>query len=180
MGVKELRQEHKNLGELYKQYANQIKRFLICLTADVELAEELMQETFYQVVKCIDRYDGSCKISVWLCQIAKHLYYDYLKKQKPYKRISLDEWMMVSIQFPSLDKNPEEVLLHQEKMKNIAIHIENLSEPYKQIFLLRIFNEMSFKEIGDVFKKSENWARVTYYRAKEQLKSNMERDQDEL
>lgn len=175
-GVKRLKRDKEELNEIYERYANQIKRFLICLTANVELAEELTQETFYQAVKCIDRYDGSCKMSVWLCQIAKHQFYDYLKKQKHYQKVSLDTIMT----FSSGDKNPEETVLHQEKMKHLSVQIENLAEPYQQIFLLRVMNEMSFREIGEVFQKSENWARVSYYRAKEQLKLKMERDNHEV
>lgn len=178
--MKKLKRDKQQLNDSYERYANQIKRFLICLTADVELAEELMQETFYQAVKSIDRYDGSCKMSVWLCQIAKHLYYDYLKKQKHYRKVSLEQMMTFSIQLPSSEKNPEQQVLHQEKMKNILKQIENLPEPYQQIFLLRIFNELSFREIGEIFEKSENWARVSYYRAKEQLKSKLECDNHEV
>ena len=69
----------ETVQEIYITYANQVKRFLLCLTADADLAEELMQETFYQAVKSIDRYDGICRMSVWLCQIAKHLFYDHVK-----------------------------------------------------------------------------------------------------
>ena len=67
------------MSELYQQYADEVKRFLVCLTGDMDLAEELTQETFYQAIRSIGRYNGACKLSVWLCQIAKHLYWDESK-----------------------------------------------------------------------------------------------------
>ncbi len=159
-------------------YANQVKRFLICLTSDVELAEELTQETFYQAVKSIDRYNGSCKMSVWLCQIAKHLYYDHLKKQK--LNLSLEELSHVPITLCSKDKNPEQQFLHQEKMNTISKHINLLNTPYREIFLLRTMNYLSFREIGERFAKSENWARVTYYRTKLKLKERITGEKNEM
>ena len=154
--------------DIYSMYANQVKRFLLCLTADAELAEELMQETFYQAVTSIDRYNGNCHLSVWLCQIAKHLFYDYLKKRK-IQTIPLEEgWNRASG-----EAGPEEQILEQEGRKNIYRYIHGLEEPYREIFLLRALGELSFREIGELFEKSENWARVTYYRARMKLSERM-------
>ena len=80
----------EDLSEIYKSYANEVKLFLLCLTSNEDLAEELTQETFYQAVKSIHRYNGECKISVWLCQIAKHSYFNYLKKAKHRNHTSID------------------------------------------------------------------------------------------
>ena len=79
----------EDLSEIYKSYANEVKLFLLCLTSSEDLAEEITQETFYQAVKSIHRYNGECKISVWLCQIAKHSYFDYLKKAKHRNHMSI-------------------------------------------------------------------------------------------
>lgn len=152
-----------DLQEIYINYANDIKKFLFCLTHNYDLSEELTQETFYQACKSIKRYDGSCKMSVWLCQIAKHAFYDYLKKQKHYKVVSVDEGCdLVNVHQISL----EDYLVTKEQTEEILHAISEIKEPYRKVFLLRTLGEMSFKEIGYIFEKSDNWARVTYYRAK--------------
>lgn len=166
--------------DIYVKYANDVKRFLIYLTHDVNLAEELTQETFYQAVKSISRYNGKCKMNVWLCQIAKHRFYDHLKKQKYYHKVSIDEMIDLSIEIPSSEGNPIDNIVQEENIKKIYKHIKELKEPYPEIFMLRTYNELSFREIGDIFEKSENWARVTYYRAKTKLLERMESDNYEM
>ena len=91
----------EDLSEMYKSYANEVKHFLLCLTSNVDLAEELTQETFYQAVKSIHRYNGECKISVWLFQIAKHTYYDYLKKAKYRNHASLEHLAQTGVDVQS-------------------------------------------------------------------------------
>ncbi|GLC89608.1 RNA polymerase sigma factor [Lysinibacillus piscis] len=163
----------EDLDEIYRSYANEVKAFLILLTSNVELAEELTQETFYQATKSIHRYNGQCKISVWLCQIAKHAYYDFLKKEKHRNYVNIDS----TSEIESVNPTPEIEITNRATL--IAIHkeIHLLQEPYKEVFLLRTSINLSFKEIGEVFNKSENWARVTYYRAKVKLAERMERDE---
>jgi len=100
----------EDLSEIYKSYADEVKRFLICLTTNVDLAEELTQETFYQAVKSIDRYNGECKMSVWLCQIAKHTYYNHLKKEKRFSHSSVEQMMEMGLDVPSKAALPEEEL----------------------------------------------------------------------
>lgn len=151
--------------ELYTDYANDVKRFLICMTGEPDLAEDLTQETFYQAYKSIHRYNGGCKLSVWLCQIARHVYYDYLKKQKHLKTVSMDE-----ISELSSEESPEKNYLLQEAANTLLEIAGNVKDPYGKVFLLRIYGELNYKEIGNIFEKSENWARVTYYRAKEMIK----------
>lgn len=79
--------------DIYMEYANIVKRFLISLSGNADLAEDLTQETFYQAYKSIHRYNGNCKMSVWLCQIAKHVYFDYLKKKSIYRKWILKLWI---------------------------------------------------------------------------------------
>ena len=159
----------EDLSEMYKSYANEVKRFLHCLTSNVDLAEELTQETFYQAVKSIHRYNGECKLSVWLCQIAKHTYYDYLKKEKYRKHASLEQLAQTGVDIQSYEDLPDAALIKKGTLQAIHHEIQRLKEPHREIFLLRTTLEISFKEIGEIFEKSENWARVTYYRAKCQL-----------
>lgn len=140
--------------DIYMEYANIVKRFLISLSGNVDLAEDLTQETFYQAYKSIHRYNGNCKMSVWLCQIAKHVYFDYLKKEKHLQKVNLDTLDLFAVQ--------------------------NAKKSYGQVFWLRAYKEMSFKEIGEILGKSENWARVNYYRAKEWIRRRMESDENNL
>lgn len=168
------------LEDIYEKYANEIKKFLIYLTHDVNLAEELTQETFYEAVKSISRYNGKCKMNVWLCQIAKHRFYDHLKKQKHYNKVSIDEMIDSSIEIPSEQRSPIDNLIQKEKLKKIYKCINEMKDPYPEIFMLRTYSELSFREIGDIFEKSENWARVTYYRAKIKLLERIESDDYEM
>ncbi|MFE6168621.1 RNA polymerase sigma factor [Viridibacillus arvi] len=159
----------EDLSDIYNSYADEVKRFLICLTSNVDLAEELTQETFYQAVKSIHRYNGKCKMSVWLCQIAKHTYYNYLKKEKHSNNISVENMMQMGMDIQSHEKQPDVEIVNRNTLMSIHKEIHLLNEPYREIFLLRTSISLSFKEIGEIFDKSENWARVTYYRAKLKL-----------
>ncbi|MEO4053920.1 sigma-70 family RNA polymerase sigma factor [Solibacillus sp. CAU 1738] len=159
----------EDLSEIYKSYADEVKHFLICLTSDVDLAEELTQETFYQAVKSIQRYNGECKMSVWLCQIAKHTYYNYLKKANQINQMSVENMMEMGVDIPSNTIVPDVAIAQRNTLISIHKEIHLLKEPYREIFLLRTSINLSFKEIGEIFDKSENWARVTYYRAKLKL-----------
>lgn len=164
----------ESLSEMYQSYADEVKRFLICLTSDVDLAEELTQETFYQAVKSIHRYNGECKLSVWLCQIAKHTYYNYVKKEKHNYSASVENMMQMGLDIPSLHDLPDVEVIKRNTLVSIHKEIHRLQEPYREIFLLRASLHLSFKEIGEVFGKSENWARVTYYRAKVKLSERID------
>ncbi len=166
----------KHDDKIYMEYSILVKHFLFSLTNDYELSEDLTQETFYQAYKSIHRYNGDCKFSVWLCQIAKHLYFDYLKKKTKVKSIQLEDLEYILPETTS-EYNPEAICLTNEKIAGIANIIRTVKPPYGQIFLLRHMNEMSYKEIGEIFEKSENWARVTYYRAKNMIKERMIEDE---
>lgn len=170
----------EDLSEIYNSYANEVKRFLICLTSNEDLAEELTQETFYQAVKSIGRYNGKCKMSVWLCQIAKHTYYNYLKKEKYHHLISVENMMEIGVDIPSSADVPDVEVVKRSTLISIHKEIHLLNEPYREIFLLRTSIGLSFKEIGEIFDKRENWARVTYYRAKLKLAERIQGDAYEL
>lgn len=152
-----------DIDDIYQEYAEIVFKFLIILCNDEDTAEELTQETFYRAIKSANRYDGTCKVSTWLCQIAKHLWYQEIDKRNRKETSMLDD-NIVSNKF-----NPEEELcLIEDKMQLIkAVHI--LDETTKEIVLLRITGAFSFREIGEVFNKNENWARVTFYRAKQKI-----------
>lgn len=152
-----------DMDVVYNDYAQTVFKFLMTLCSDATTAEELTQETFYQAVRCAGKFDGTCKVSTWLCQIAKHLWYQELDRRKRRDTEPIDETLV------SGDTSPEEqACLKDEKMALFRkVHV--LSEAEKEIVLLRLTGAFSFREIGDIFEKSENWARVTFYRAKQKI-----------
>ena len=162
----------KNFEKLYNEYAVKLKKFLICLTSDPELSEDLMQETFYQAYKSIHRYNGSCQMITWLCQIGKHCYYDYLKKAKHYPICNIED---VKYTLKS-SLSVEEDYIINETVKDIRKISGELKNPYGEILILHLFGEMSYCEIAEIYGKSENWVRVTYYRAKQKLRKRLEED----
>ena len=154
----------QDMEQIYKQYFETVNKYLFCLTHNSDISEELTQETFYRAVKKINTFKGDCKMSVWLCQIAKNLWFDELKKKKKVENIG-DE--MLSIQ--SEDKLEEKVILNESKVE-LYKKIQKLDKQTREVIYLRITGELSFKEIGDILNKTENWARVTFYRGKQKLK----------
>ena len=150
---------------LYKEYFETIYKYLFCLTHDYDISEDLTQETFYKAVKKINTYKGECKMSTWLCQIAKNLWYDYLKKNKFIKDI--DDNDLIKIEESYLVD--EQVIQKEEKLL-LYKKMQILDEKTREVMYLRITGELSFKEIGIIMNKTENWARVTFYRGKNHLK----------
>ena len=161
----------EDMEQVYQRHARTVYKFLLAKTRDEHLAEELTQETFYQAVKSVDRFDGSCKVSVWLCQIAKHLWYQHLRKQKR-------EAPMPEAPPESPGPSAEEGLLEQEGRMDLLRLVHRLPEPAREVVYLRAFGGLSFREIGDVCGKTENWARVTFYRSKEKLRNGGARDEE--
>lgn len=154
----------QNMEQIYEQYFETINKYLFCLTHNNDISEELTQETFYKAVKKIHTYKGECKISVWLCQIAKNSWYDYCKKNKKVTRIK-EELLEVQEKYTTEEKvisNDEKMLLYKK--------MQALDEKTREVIYLRITGELSFKEIGIILNQTENWARVTFYRGKNQLK----------
>ena len=151
----------KDLDTVYRQHAQTVYKFLLSQCRDPQTAEELTQETFYQAVRSIDRFDGSCKVSVWLCQIAKHLWYQHLRKRKPEEPLPED-----GLPGPSAE---EDVLTRQGHL-DLLRQIHALPPSPREVVYLRAFGGLSFREIGDVMGRSETWARVTFYRGKEALR----------
>ncbi|MGN0262874.1 MAG: RNA polymerase sigma factor [Oliverpabstia sp.] len=161
--------------ELYKKYVDLIFRYLMSLCHDVDLAEELTQETFFRAIQSSFKVQENCKVSSWLCQIAKHVWYHELEKRKKHAFHPLDESIV------SEKDSPEETAIHTGEKMILYRKIHELKEVEKEVVLLRITGEFSFKEISEIFKKSENWARVTFYRAKQKLiSSGRKENQDEV
>ena len=154
----------QNIEEIYKEYFETIYKYLFCLTKNGDISEELTQETFFKAVQKIDTFKGECKISVWLCQIAKNLWFDYYKKNKKIASSAID---LLNVEV--LDTTEERVIANQEKVF-LYQRMQKLEPKTREVIYLRITGELSFKEIGTILNKTENWARVTFYRGKNQLK----------
>lgn len=152
------------MEELYKENAAQVYHFLLSKCKDKALAEDLTQETFLQAIKSIKSFNGDCKISVWLCQIAKHLLYQHWAKRKENVPLEEDDWMV------SDGTDVERQILAREELLDVLGRLHQLPANMREVVYLRISGDLSFKEIGQIMGKSENWARVNFFRAKEQLK----------
>lgn len=155
----------QNIEEIYKEYFKTVNKYLFCLTHNNDISEELTQETFYRAVKKINTYKGECKISVWLCQIAKNLWYDKCRRDK--RLVHIEESEFFNLQ--ALNNIEEEIISKEEKML-LKDKIQKLDEKTREVIYLRIVGELSFKEIGAIMNKTENWARVTFYRGKNKMK----------
>lgn len=153
---------------IFKEFTPVVFRFLLSLCVDESLAEELTSETFYQAYLHIGQFRGDCKIETWLCQIAKNALY---REQKRRGRIAQGN-------YPddlATESNLFEAAANREQALQIHKHLHLLKEPYREVFMLRVLGELGFKEIADVCGKSESWAKVTFYRAKNKLIEEMEK-----
>lgn len=159
----------QEIEQIYEKYYTVVYKYLLCLAKNQDIAEELTQETFYKMIKKIHTFKGESKISVWLCEIAKNLWYDSLRKKK-YKTISYDE-----ISNSDLIQNKESIeneYIDKEELNETTNKIDNLDFISKRVLYLRLNSDMSFKEIGNALGKTETWARVTFYRAKQKIKED--------
>lgn len=167
---REEKKEPMNIEELYRTYFDIVYRYIRSVSRDGSLAEEVTQETFFKALKKADQFRGDCDVRVWLCQIAKNTLYDHLKKQK--KQLLGDE-KLEKIESAG-GELLEEKLAQRSQAMEIHKVLHRLSEPYKEVFSLRTFGELKFSEIGMLFGKSENWARVTYCRARVKIREELE------
>lgn len=156
------------IEELYNNYFHEVFLYLRSITGSEQLAEELTQETFFKAMKSLDKFKGECDVRTWLCQIAKNGYYSYCRKNKrmSYEEIpESTEDSTVSVEL-SLENSETSARIHQ------ILH--NMSEPYKEVFTLRVFGELSYKQIAQLFGKTDNWAAVTFHRAKLKIIDELE------
>lgn len=154
----------QDMKKIYEEYFETVNKYLFCLTRNNDISEELTQETFYKAVQKINTYKGECKISVWLCQIAKNLWYDQCRRKKNIINIEEELFDIQAIETTESQviENEEKILLYKK--------LQKLDEKTREVIYLRITGELSFKEIGTILNKTENWARVTFYRGKNKLK----------
>lgn len=156
----------QNIEEVYKEYSNTVYKYLFCLTGKEEIAEDLTQETFAIAIKQINKFRGDCKISVWLCEIAKHLWYKELKKSKKNKNISIND-LNEEIEEA---QTTEDIICEKEEKLKLFKDMQKLDEQSKEVIYLRMVGNLNFIEIGEILGKTPNWARVTFYRAKQKIR----------
>ncbi len=159
----------REFEEIYRLYAKDVYRFLVGLCKNEVLAEDILQDTMLKAVSSIDKFNGGCSLKSWLCTIAKNLYFNHLKKAET-KNLPLDEASEVC------GESPETIAIRDSAAVEILKQVHTLDEPYKEIFMLRFYGELKFSEIGSIFQKSENWARVCYFRAKTQLAESLDKE----
>ena len=161
----------QNIEEIYEEYFETVNKYLFCLTHNKEISDDLTQETFCRTVENIDNFRNECKISVWLCQIAKNLWYNELKKNKKMDHIDEEYISMI----PSKEEVEYDVISNSNKLE-LYKRLQKLDKQTREVIYLRITGELSFKEIADILNKTENWARVTFYRGKLKLKEGDDND----
>jgi len=166
--------------EVYRRYFGDVHRYLLSLCHDEDLAQELTQETFFKALQKIDTFRGECKLYVWLCQIARNAYLSHLRRERRHEPYDATEGE------PTEDRSDgrggsadagtdagspiEERLVTREDAFAVHRALHALPEPYREVLSLRLFGELPFSQIAELFGRSESWARVTYHRGRTKLK----------
>ena len=153
--------------QIYTTYFRDVYLYICKLSNNEHIAEEITSETFFKAMKSIDNFRGDCDIRVWLCQIAKNCYYSYIKKADRTECID-------NVEIAEQGASFEERLFRHDTAMQIQKILHDVPEPYKEVFMWRVYAELSFKQIGQIFGKSENWACVTYHRARNKIKEKLE------
>ena len=160
----------REFEEIYSSCFSDIFRYVRKLSGDDHIAEEVTADTFFKAMHSIHRFRGDCDIRVWLCQIAKNSYLSYLKKHARFTQLeNIDTWPA-----DGSARSMDEQLILRDEATQIKKILHNISEPYKEVFMWRFYAELSFRQIGQLFGKTENWACVTYHRARIKIKEEME------
>ncbi len=160
--------------EVYREYSQMVYKYLFSLTRNAHVAEEVTQETFYQAVRCADRFDGSCRFSTWLCAIAKNQLNSYRRKHPASIGDAEGPEALEKAGTEKTNVTPETTVLSEYSCVEILKKLHQLDEMVREVMYLRIFGDLSFAQIGEITGKTENWARVTYYRGKEKLRKELD------
>ena len=157
----------ESFESIYLTYFRDVELYLRAICHDELLAEELTEQVFFQALKALPTFRGECDIRTWLCAMGRNGYLSYLRKLRPSEDI--DE-----IQIPDPRQSVEEQVFDREQAMAIHRVLHDLPEPYKEVFSLRIFGQLSFGDIGNLFGRTANWACVTYHRARQKIRDQME------
>ena len=172
------------MEEIYRRHARTVYQYLTSLCGQPDVAEELTQETFCQAIRGAGKFDNSCKITTGLCAIAKNQYLAYLRKHPA--TVDVDSLCRTdtgqgqesmgarTVPTQLRTASAEQEAIGRLSELELLRSLHELSEPYREVFYLRLFGNLAFKEIGEILGRSENWARVTFYRGKENLRKELE------
>ncbi len=154
-----------DLEKMCSLHYKYVKSYALSLCLNEAMAEDITQETFYNAIKKIDTFKNDCKIETWLCSIARNIFLNSKRKKQPENILD----------YPDLaaDSTPEENIIKNEYIKRILAEAVSLETPYKEVFYMKTLGDMPYSTIADVFEKTENWARVTYFRAKKQIEERV-------
>lgn len=155
---------------IYKEYSMVVYKYIFCLTQSDEISKEIVQETFLEAVRSINKFKGDCKISTWLCQIAKYIWYKNLKKKN--KEISLEEINNNAL----IENSIEDIVCDNEEKITLLKEIQKLDSETRNVMYLRILGNLEYNEIADIINKTPNWARVTFFRGKEKIKEGKQNE----
>ena len=161
--------------QLYSTYFNDVYLYILRLSGKEHIAEEITSDTFFKAMKSIDSFRGDCEVRVWLCQIAKNCYYSYVKKHG--RTDTVDDSVLQEI--PDLAPSVAEEYAGRDEAERIQRILHDVGEPYKEVFMWRVYAELSFKQIAQIFGKTENWACVTYHRARKKIIDRLEEENRE-
>lgn len=160
----------ESFDRVYEEYFEQVYRYILSISQNQSLAEEITQETFYKALRSLDKFRGESSLKSWLCAIAKNIWISGQRKKKAEPIEEVDTIADTSI-------SPEESIMLQDQSMHIHRLLHEIDEPYREVFTLRTLGQLSFGDIGDIFGKSANWACVVYHRARAKIKEKMEESQ---
>ena len=160
---------------IYHTYFKDVYLYILRLSGNEHIAEEITSDTFFKAMRSVGSFRGDCDVRVWLCQIAKNCYYSYEKKSRKAERVDEDAIRDVPDPAPSV----AEEMAKRDEIERIERVLHGIREPYKEVFMWRVYAELSFKQIAGMFGKTENWACVTYHRARKMIKEGLEGEDHE-
>lgn len=162
----------QDMNAIYKKYGEIVYKYVFCLTGNEDTTKEIVQETFLVAVKDINKFRGECKISTWLCQISKYIWYKRLKKEKSKKEVPLDVLQNTLFIQESIEDN----FCNKESKIKLFKKLQSFDETTRNVMYLRIFGNFEYTEIAEIMGKTSNWARVVFFRGKQKLKEELENE----
>lgn len=160
------RGESMMIEKLYNDYFRDVHKYIFKMSEDKDLADDITQQTFFKAMHSLSSFRGDCDIKIWLLRIAKNLFYTHKKNEKRFEALPADPIDRIH--------SVENIVEDRDTVWRLFCSWQELNEPYKEIFSMRVFAELSFDEIGAAFGKNAHWACVTYHRAKEKIKQKSE------
>ncbi|MCL2163251.1 MAG: RNA polymerase sigma factor [Oscillospiraceae bacterium] len=165
MGVMGAPGAPESFEQIYIEHFSAVYKYVLSLSQNEAVAEEVTQETFFKAMQSMGKFSGTCKLYIWLCQIAKNTYFSFYQKQK--RHMPSDNTDLIS------EVDIETEYLDKDTAKRLHVLLHDLDEPYKEVFTLRVFVELPFSQISKLFGKTDSWARLIYYRAKKKLQEGI-------